>query len=180
VTRAWLLPAVGLVLAMAVALPEQAQAAPERSGDIVTGLGGTQRAIGWPGYAVQGECEAAADCLAWLESGCDPALAGREPAVMASIVDVAELADGETPRRFELSGSGQQGLRWGQVLVQFWRTAPPNMYPWFNCNEIQGTRFLTGYEGSYGRPPTRIVPLGAKWMTVTSNFDNIHVGWRLH
>ena len=175
-TRTRMLLAAALAIAMITALPSRAQATPARSGMIVGGLGGSERGIGWPGQAVEGECQIAPDCLAWLESGCDPALAGREPAVMASIVDVAGLADGRAPRFFSLSSFGGQGLRWGQVLVQFWRDEGTHMYPWFNCSEIAGTRFLTGYDRS---PSASVVPADAKWMTVTSNFDNVNVVWRL-
>src|SRR5688500_17012382 len=44
--------------------------------------------------------------LAWLRSGCNPALAGRYPAVTASIENVAELADGTTARSFDWNAIG--------------------------------------------------------------------------
>jgi hypothetical protein len=168
---------VGALAIALVALPWPAQATPARTGMIMGGLGGSQRGIGWPGQAIEGECQIAPDCLAWLESGCDPALAGREPAATASIVDVADLADGETTRVIDLAPFGGAGLRWGEVLVQFWRPSGKHMYPWFNCMEIQGSRFLAGYD--WRRSDRRVIPAGAKWMTVTSNFDNIGVVWRL-
>lgn len=101
---------------------------------------------------------------------------------MASIVEVADLADGRTTRVIGLSTFGGAGLQWREVPVQFWREVKnPTPYPWFNCSEIEGSRFLTGYERyRYGRPrPRRFIPVGAMWMTVTSNFDNINVEWTL-
>jgi hypothetical protein len=151
----------------------QAQGKPIRSGSIVVGTGSSQRALGWPGEAVDGECQMVPDCLAWLETGCDPALAGREPAVTASIVDVSKLADGRTPRSITLSGVG---LHWGEVLVQFWRSTPGNRYPWFDCQEIEGSSFLTGYP-RHNEP--RSIPLGSTWMTITTNVDNTTVTWAL-
>jgi hypothetical protein len=156
--------------ALSITFPSGAQASPLRWGRIVTGLGGADRAIGVePTY---GDCQAVADCRAWMESGCDPVLATRAPApaVTASIVDVANLADGHTPRVIELSPSGDLGLRWGQVVVQFWR----------GCSEVYEARMLTGYEDAQRRPRRAwAVPLGANWMTITSNVDNINVGWTL-
>lgn len=151
----------------------QATATTHRTGTIVVGVGSSERAIGWPGEAVDGECQMVADCLAWLESGCDPALAGREPAVMATIVDVRDLADGRTPRSIRLSGTG---LHWGEVLVQFWRSTPEAMYPWLECEEIVESSYLTGYPR---HDQSRAIPLGAKWMTITTNVDNTTVTWTL-
>lgn len=161
------------VLMAALAPTVQASAKPLRTGSIVAGVGSSQRAIGWPGEAVDGECQVVPDCLVWLESGCDPDLAGREPAMTASIVDVAELADGTTPRSITLSGTG---LHWGEVLVQFWRSTPGNMYPWFDCQEIEGSSYLTGYPRNNQPRP---IPLGATWMTITTNVDNTTVTWTL-
>src|SRR5688500_10299748 len=96
-TRIFLTGALLAVLVATGSPLAQAKAAPLRSGTIVAGAGGSERAIGWPGQALDGECQMVADCLAWLESGCDRDFAGREPATMASIIDVADLADGRTP-----------------------------------------------------------------------------------
>lgn len=172
-TRVLLVGVLIAALMAGLAPTVQAQAEPLRSGSIVVGAGSSQRAIGWPGEAVDGECQMVPDCLAWLESGCDPALAGREPAVTASIVDVSDLADGHTPRRITLSGVG---LHWGEVLVQFWRSTPGNRYPWFDCQEIEGSSFLTGYARHNG---PRAIPLGASWMTITTNVDNTTISWAL-
>ena len=166
---------IGVLVAVALALAPTAHAktTPLRKGSIVVGVGSSQRAIGWPGEAVDGECQMVPDCVAWLESGCDPALVGREPAVTASIVDVADLADGRTPRSITLSGTG---LHWGEVLVQFWRSTPGNMYPWFDCREIAEASYLTGYPRNSA---PRAIPLGARWMTITTNIDNTTVTWAL-
>lgn len=173
-TRTRVLLTCALVAALMAGLAPTVQAtSPHRIGTIVDGVGSSQRAIGRPGEAVDGECQMVVDCLAWLESGCDPALAGREPAVMASIVDVADLADGRTPRSITLSG---HGLHWGEVLVQFWRSTPGHMYPWFDCEEIEGSSFLTRYP-RHNQP--RAIPLGARWMTITTNVDNTTVSWAL-
>jgi hypothetical protein len=165
----------GLVVAVGAVLPSPSRAEqPTRSGTITAGVGGTQRGIGWPGQAVEGECQLVPDCQAWLWSGCDPALAGREPAVMASIVDVSALADGRTGRSIALGGVG---WHWGNVLVQFWRETPDNSpYSWFGCDEIQGTRFVTGNTGVFG-PRNWVIPETAKWMTVTTSFDETTVSW---
>src|SRR5687768_11010259 len=59
--------------------------------------------IGGPDTMGSAPCGLTAECAAWLQSGCSPALAGRDPALHTSIVDVADLADGTTPRVFEFS-----------------------------------------------------------------------------
>jgi hypothetical protein len=172
-TRVLLTGVLIAALMAGLAPTASADGTPLRAGSIAAGVGSSQRAIGWPGEAVDGECQMVADCLAWLESGCDPALAGREPAVTASIVDVRGLADGRTPRSITLSGIG---LHWGEVLVQFWRSTPGNMYPWFDCQEVEGSSYLTGYP-RHERP--RPIPLDATWMTITTNVDNTTVSWAL-
>src|SRR5687767_4540809 len=71
---------------------------PARSGTIEGGTG-----VIFAGEQPAGErwgCEYAAECQTWLQSGCNPALAGHDPVPTASIVDVGALADGLTGRSF--------------------------------------------------------------------------------
>ena len=116
------------------------------------------------------------ECSAWLKSGCNRALAGRNPAVTASIVDISDLADGTTPRVFnwrQLDG-GHGG---GGVVVQLWR---------WDCTEINGSKWRSGHvaadapwtnAGRFSR--TFWIPSSARWMTVTMNDTVRGVAWSL-
>lgn len=106
-------------------------------------------------------CRSAADCREWLDTGCDPALTGRDPGVMASIEDVAALADGRTSWLFEF-GSGWPGNT-GYAQVQFWRQ---------DCTEIARSRWHAtdchgDGSGEYCRSVLLRIPRSANWMTVT-------------
>ena len=141
---------------------------PARSGTIVGGSG-------WFVEGQVGGCQLAPDCAAWVQSDCDPALTEREPAWMASIVDVAELADGRTRRIFEWGAGDPWGLMWGGTVVQFWQE---------DCTEMRGHRWRsTDCDGdATGRDcwsTTIRIPLYAKWMTVSSSPDNLNVSWTL-
>ena len=114
-----------------------------------------------------GACQMATDCRAWLESGCDPALANRNPALMASIVDVGDLADGRTPRVFEYTVAKPAGLRWGGNVIQFWRQ---------DCTQIRGRLWHPWEQRRYG---DTFIPVSAEWMTVSSTPDNAHIVWTL-
>lgn len=134
------------VLIALIVVPAHGAAAggqPVRSGNIVTGYQ-SDHLLGEPGT-----CWTAPDCVAWLKAGCAPALAGRQPAVMASIVDVADLADGVTSWWFDNDYGYTEYPGW--VGIQLWRR---------DCTEIKrsrgsGNQFLT-------------IPARAKWMTVTA------------
>jgi hypothetical protein len=143
---------------------------------------------GWISNGTLEGCEKAPDCRAWVQSGCKPALAGRDPALLSSIEDVAGLADGRTMRFFSydtdpmgLTGPlglrvGRIGLRWGHIDIQFWRQG---------CTEIRSLRWDLYQSWRFGVecPPcssaTFQIPASAKWMTVTSSQDNVNVDWTL-
>jgi hypothetical protein len=129
---------VSILIALLV-LPATGATAEEngvRSGTIVvaslSGLGG-----GYP----RG-CELTADCLAWLASRCDPALAGRDPALETSIEDVADLAPADALFEHEPARA--------YATVQFWQQ---------DCTEI-GSR--TQIESGKA---LLIIPSSARWMT---------------
>jgi hypothetical protein len=85
-TRRWhVLTVTALVVGLAIPLAAPAGAdGPVRSGTVV----GSAVVI----FLGPVGCDYTPDCRAWRAAGCDPLLAGRDPAVMASIVDVRDLA----------------------------------------------------------------------------------------
>lgn len=111
-------------------------------------------------------------------SGCNPALAGRDPASTASIVNVGALAGGK-PRVFEWGveppGRELGDTSYGGVVVQMWTKG---------CAEITYSKWrsLVRYEPFKGprhdRRRTFEIPPSAMWMTVTTN-DTLNVTWRL-
>jgi hypothetical protein len=118
------------------------------------------------------------ECLTWLMGGCSPALAGRNPASTASIVDVGDLADGSTPWVFQWRTRGpanpNEGVTSGGVVVQMWSK---------DCTEIVGSKWrsrMTGYccPGRNHMDTTLQIPRDAKWMTVATN-DTTNLEWRL-
>ncbi len=164
-TRIWLAAPLGLVMMTALPFGARAEPEPLRSGTIVSAVYTTSTAM---------DCQWLPDCRAWLESHCNPALTGRDPAWLTSIVDVADLADGTTPRVFEyrdVRRGGPPGANMGGVMVQFWREG---------CTEIPSSRWDpwddVTWEKSWGT--TLAVPSGAKWMTVGGN-DSINFVWTL-
>lgn len=125
-----------------------------RSGTIVTG-------VEWFYEYVLGEetqgCETAPDCQAWLETGCEPTVTGRNPAVMASIENVADLADGITPWRFEFQADWDCCTGW--AVVQFWQQ---------DCTEIPDSRWHSAKCSDNSCRTTDLrIPESAEWMTVT-------------
>ena len=163
------------VLAATLMSPARAQE-PLRSGTI-TGWGftffamfnGEARDCQWSEWEIEGTRGANPECRVWLDSGCDPALAGRDPAVSASIQDVSALADGATTRTFEW-GSDTSG--WGGVVVQLWAA---------DCTEIEQAKWRSRESPccwSNARGTTFAIPPDARWMTVTTN-DNHKVEWTL-
>ena len=149
--------------------------------------------VGGPDTMGSMPCGIAPDCAAWLQSGCSPALAGVDPALFTSIVDVAALADGTTLRAFSYS----KVALWSGVTVQFWdggcaalgdcMSLPPQVPAhdswWFGLDEPFGCR---GAEIAGARPvdanrdsfTTFAIPSGAAWMTVSGSAA-IHVRWTL-
>src|SRR5687767_8808274 len=87
--------ALAAALIAAVPFSPVHAAAPVRSGTILSGTGETP-ANPWV-RGLEG-CVGAPACSTWLQSGCAPALAGANPTLHASIVDVTDLADDGTSR----------------------------------------------------------------------------------
>jgi hypothetical protein len=102
-----------------------------RSGTIVTGAW-------WDAYLDGATgCDTAPECRAWVGSGCQPALTGRglterDPALMASIEDVADLAEEATSWRFDWENGYSDNAGW--VVVQLWRE---------DCTEIRSKKWCS-------------------------------------
>lgn len=169
------------VLAVPALAPVRAEQAPLRSGTILGGAG-VELGGGEPweqNAAERSGCEYAADCVAWLQSGCDPALAGRDPVLTASIVRVSDLADGSTVRSLALRAPTipPWGLFPG-VVIQFWRQ---------DCTEIPGTKLHSlgdqapcdGYVGGGHGSCTFHIPAGATWMTLSAYVTTVDLSWTL-
>src|SRR5688572_3291640 len=109
-----------IALMASPAQPALAGEEPIHAGTIVT-------AYGSPIAGEHGSCETAPDCEAWLDSGCDPALTGRDPAMAASIEDVSGIADGHTPWLLKLETDCCRA----EVMVQLWEQ---------DCTEIRSSR----------------------------------------
>jgi hypothetical protein len=115
-------------------------------------------------------CMAAPECVAWRLSGCSPSLAGRNPGIHASIVDVADLADGTTVRGFGFASDGPV-LDWGWVTVEFGSA---------DCLPIGARRRLDSSRcWAAGCSRGVVIPENARWMTITSRQDNINIVWTL-
>ena len=121
---------------------------PVRSGTILPGLWGADP-------TGSGTCEGAPDCAAWLNGGCQPALTGRDPAVMTSIEDVADLADGVTLWQFEFKAGPCCDE---SAVIQLWRP---------DCTEISGSGWSSRSCAESCRLTSLLIPASAKWMTVT-------------
>jgi hypothetical protein len=124
-------------------------------------------------------CEFAADCRAWLESGCKPALAGLNPAVHTSIVNVAGLAGRRTERQFLVRPGTVSGVPAGVVIggfrIQFWSSRCGEVLPYPEIRDC-----CTNYYPSWVRNQSRFrVPAHARWMTATAD-DNILIRWELY
>lgn len=155
-------PAVALIFLFAIAAPLAADAGskPTRSGTIVSGILTTSPA--W-------DCSFVPDCRAWIQTGCDPALTGRDPAWLTSIEDVAELADGKKQRTFEIREGEPAGAVLGGVVVQFWRDS---------CVEVGRWHSYDVATSQFWFRTTFKIPSGVRWMTVTGN-DNVNIVWTL-
>jgi hypothetical protein len=170
---------VSLFLAATTLLPFPARAdrtTPLRSGTIVGGTGlRTGGGQPWENPAAQRSgCEYAAECLAWLQSGCNPALAGHDPVVNASIVDVSELADGESARSLQMVAPSVPpwGL-WPGAVIQLWRQ---------DCTEIPDEkRHGIGSDAACPRyAGCRFeIPTSAKWMTISGYVTTVQLSWTL-
>jgi hypothetical protein len=177
-----LLVSVGLVAGSAAiwtANPSFAAPKPLRSGTIVGGSG-VRIWTGQPsadGAIERTGCEYAVDCRSWLLSGCQPALAGRDPVLTASIVDVRSLANGRTRRFLEMTAPRVPpwGL-WPGADIQFWRQ---------DCTEIgNGQRMIGTGLTCAGRTAGRCVefriPKGARWMTLSAHATTARLSWTLN
>ena len=157
------------IAALALALPPSVRAGePLRSGTILSGTGETP---GNPWVRGMEGCVGAPTCSTWLQSGCAPALAGGDPALHASIVDVADFADGATPRVLDFRSG--PGLNWGTVTVQFWT------YTTYWCEEVLASRFDTWDCENYRGECHFEIPSTAEWMTISSRTDNTNITWTL-
>jgi hypothetical protein len=163
-----------VILLALILVPAQITAAapdqkPLRSGTIEggTGVHTGQDPSGPPSENVdRSGCQYALDCLAWVQSGCDPALAGHDPALTASIVDVGDLADGRTRRSWHMVGPPSIGPFKGVypgAVIQLWRQ---------NCTEIHHAKRHAN------STPFRI-PTRARWMTVSGDATTVHLSWTL-
>lgn len=151
---------------------------PVRSGTIVGGIG-LELAGGQPWEQPAAErsgCEYAPDCLAWLQSGCNPALAGQNPALTASIVDVGDLAGRRTQRSLRMAAPSipPSGL-WPGAVIQLWRQ---------DCTEIPGTKQHSIGSDSKCEWQEAVqcsvrIPTGARWMTVSGYATTAQLTWTL-
>ena len=162
-----------LAASMLVATPAVARGdGTLRSGSIVSGTG--QSPANFWVRGMEG-CVGAPACSAWLQSACRPGLAGKNPAVHASIVDVGRLADGVTERVLDVRPG--VGLNWGHFVVQFWTGT--NLSRFDYCRELVRGQFWS-WECGYRTGLCRFtIPKGARWMTITSSPDNTNVHWTL-
>lgn len=179
-----ILVSLGLIISSAAIWSAEQSAAgprPVRSGMIEGGTG-LELAGGQPWEnpaAERSGCQYAVDCLTWLQSGCNPALAGRDPALTASIVDVRKLADGRTRRSFQTVAPAipPWGL-WPGAVIQLWRQ---------NCTEIHGAkRHTIGSDSKCDWHPYPSlqceafrIPTGTRWMTVSGYATTVHLSWTL-
>lgn len=143
---------------------------PVRSGTISTGTG-------WLLDSELGGCQMSPECGAWLANDCDAPFDEWDPGVTASIVDVDELADGPPVERVFRFGPGRPAAPWlwGGAHLEFWTS---------DCLEIPEARWRsTDCNGdASGRDCSShrfLIPLTAKWMTVTGYQDNFNLIWTL-
>lgn len=149
-------------------VPSGAAPAPARSGTI---LGGWAPGAAYLGPSPRG-CMWTAECLAWRASGCDPALAGRDPGLHDSIVDVRGLASRTRLWRFALRPDGPTSaapLVIGGLTVELWTAS---------CRPLGEVGNVPGSSTGIEEPVTFRIPPGAAWMTVASS-DNTTLRWTL-
>lgn len=156
--------AAGLVWSIGPA--SDAHAPPLRSGRIIGG------------YMLMGprgvHCASAPDCAAWLQSGCDPALAGRSPSSQTSIVKVGTFAGTGRHFRFVNTPAGTMpdhlatGFVWADVHLEFFDASCRHTGPTITLDtwdeKVQGVRFT--------------VPPRTRFMTVPI-LDGANVRWEL-
>jgi hypothetical protein len=155
--------AVAVVVLVGGVLATPSEAGRVRSGTIIGG---------WYPFAVvlapggPASCDWNVECIAWLESGCNEALVGRDPSLHASIVDVHRLA--HSPSRLRLFRVRAEAPRilWGGVAVEFWNRWCSEVKPYPSIPEVSGGQTFFS------------IPRGAVWMTVSS-VDTTTFTWEL-
>lgn len=127
-------------------------------------------------------CVLAPDCLVWLASGCDQYLAGLDPALQTSIVDVRALEGSSATRRFvprpttvaRKSGHAVRGVRIGGFRVQLWTAGCREVHPSPPIWDAKATSYR-----EYIRHESRFrIPSNVAWMTAAAD-DNVLVEWEL-
>jgi hypothetical protein len=150
-----------IAIALAMSSVQPAQSAALRSGTVIGG---------WFPFAVvlapggTPECSWNVDCHAWLTSGCQSALAGHDPGLHASIVNVANLAGSRTKRVLKLYPQ-TPGIMLGGVAIEFWGRS---------CNEILPYPSIPVFTSSVRFK----IPYGVRWMTIAS-VDTTTFKWRM-
>lgn len=116
----------------------------------------------WPS---QPGCGSAPDCVAWLQSGCSAALAGRDPALMTSIEDVTALAETSSVALINYTAVIPDTPtwvvpRWSGVVVQFWDRG---------CAEIPDAGIVSSCNQLADETCTSApfsIPDAARWITI--------------
>ena len=172
--RRFILVALSAALVAVAPFSPARAATPLRSGTIVSGTGESPAS---PWVRGMEGCVGAPACSAWLQSGCHPGLAGRNPSVHASIVDVGKLADTDRVLRAQ----GGVPINWGRFVVQFWTGTEDLGSAGVWCQEIVGAR-VSSWQCAprYAISPCTLrIPRNAKWMTISSSPDNMNINWNL-
>lgn len=153
-----------------------------RSGTIVSGTGET---VANPWVTGMEGCVGAPTCSAWLQSGCAPALAGADPALHTSIVDVADLADGVTPRVLR-TRRGVPISGGGTLVVQFWTRSDqwdfidePAGLDGERCWELLDDRLTWPECPSFVEGCTFRIPAAAEFITISAEPDTTEHTWTL-
>lgn len=153
---------VVLIAVASVPLGVPAQAA-TRSGTIVGGYYPFAPAFA-PGPGP--DCMTNVDCLPWVTARCPSEMAGLDPALHTSIVDVRSLARSKRVRTLSVEPVGRPAM-FGGVSVQLWGAS---------CNEIfqigGDTASAIKYFASFR------IAKGAVWMTIAS-VDTPPLRWTL-
>ena len=164
-----LLAAVALTCVVGILpAPSSAAPSPTRSGTIV---GGWAPGLAYLGPSPRG-CMNTSECLAWRLSGCHPSLAGRNPGLHDSIVDVRGLGSRTRVWRFDLSPDGPTAaapLVLGGLTVELWTAA---------CQRLGEVGTVPGSSEGIDEPVHFRIPPAAAWMTVASS-DNTTLRWTL-
>jgi hypothetical protein len=152
------------LVVLAVSLSLAAAPSAQGRGPVRTG------AILGPAIAPTGppSCATAADCDAWVASGCDERFVGLDPAVSASVVDVRRLAGSRRVLRIDAVLSG-----WVfDVMLEFWSA---------NCEPVVSTFSSFSHIGPaiHVSDGSRIrIPRDARWMTLVAFSPRVR--WQLY